>query len=33
MDLRLEGWGIVDWMHLSQDRDQWRDHVNTVMEL
>jgi hypothetical protein len=21
----------VDWMHLVQDRDQWRDCVNTVM--
>jgi hypothetical protein len=24
----LEG---VDWMHLAQDREQWRAIVNTVM--
>jgi hypothetical protein len=23
----------VDWMHLAQDRDQWRDSVNTVLSL
>jgi len=23
----------VDWMHLAQDRDQWRALVNTVMSL
>jgi len=23
----------VDWMHLDQDRDQWRIVVNTVMNL
>jgi len=23
----------VDWMHLAQDRDQWRDFMNTVMNL
>jgi hypothetical protein len=23
----------VDWMHLGQDRDQWWDVVNTVMNL
>jgi hypothetical protein len=25
---RMEG---VNWMHLAQDRDQWRAVVNTVM--
>jgi hypothetical protein len=23
----------VDWIDLAQDRDQWRDLVNTVMNL
>jgi hypothetical protein len=27
------GWEVVDWTHLAQDRDQWRDVVNTVMNL
>jgi hypothetical protein len=31
MDFREIGWEGVDWMHLSQDRDQWRALVNTVM--
>jgi hypothetical protein len=31
MDLREIGWGSVDWMQLAQDRDRWRDLVNTVM--
>jgi hypothetical protein len=33
MDLREIGWEVVDWMHLAQDRDQWRAVVNTVMNL
>jgi hypothetical protein len=33
MDLRETGWKSTDWMHLVQDRDQWRDLVNTVMKL
>jgi hypothetical protein len=24
---------VVDWMHLTQDRDQWKALVNTVMNL
>jgi len=24
-------WVCVDWMHLAQDRDQWRGLVKTVM--
>jgi hypothetical protein len=24
MDLREIGWEGVDWIHLAQDRDQWR---------
>jgi hypothetical protein len=27
------GWGGMDWIHLAQDRDQWRALVNTVMSL
>jgi hypothetical protein len=26
-------WGIVDWIHLAQDRNQWWVLVNTVMNL
>jgi hypothetical protein len=29
-EIGLEG---VDWIHLAQDGDQWRDFVNTVMNL
>jgi hypothetical protein len=31
MDLREIGWGSVDWIQLTQDRDRWRAVVNTVM--
>jgi hypothetical protein len=31
MDLSEIGWGGMDWIHLAQDRDQWRALVNTVM--
>jgi hypothetical protein len=33
MDLREIGWEGVDWMHLTQDRDQWQTLVNIVMNL
>jgi hypothetical protein len=33
MDLREIGWGVVDWINLSEDRDQWWALVNTVMYL
>jgi hypothetical protein len=33
MDLRETTWGGMDWLHLSQDRDQRRALVNTVMNL
>jgi hypothetical protein len=33
MDLREIGWEAVDWIHLAQDRDQWRALVSTVMNL
>jgi hypothetical protein len=31
--LRETGWGDMDWIHLSQNRNQWRAFVNTVMNL
>jgi hypothetical protein len=31
MDLREIGWRSVDWIQLAQDRDRWRDLVNTVI--
>jgi hypothetical protein len=33
MDLREIGWEGVDWIHLTQDRDQLRAFVNTEMNL
>jgi hypothetical protein len=33
MDLREEGWEGVDWMHMTEDKDQWWAVVNTVMNL
>jgi hypothetical protein len=33
MDVREIGWGGMDWIYLALDRDQWRDLVNTVMNL
>jgi hypothetical protein len=32
-DHREIGWDGVNWIHLSQDMDQWRVLVNTVMNL
>jgi hypothetical protein len=32
-DLRETGWEVVDYMHLAEDRDQWRAVVNMVMNL
>jgi hypothetical protein len=31
MDVREIGWEGVDWIHLAQDRDQWPNVVNTIM--
>jgi hypothetical protein len=28
MGLRDIVWGIMDWIHLTQDMDQWKAHVN-----
>jgi hypothetical protein len=33
MDLRVIGFGDVDWIHWAQDRDMWRALVNRVMNL
>jgi hypothetical protein len=33
MDVREIGWDCMDWIELTQGRDQWRDLVNTVMNL
>jgi hypothetical protein len=31
MGLSRVGWEVMDWMHLDQDRNQWRALVNTLM--
>jgi hypothetical protein len=31
MHVREIGWGGIEWIHLSQDRDQWRALMNTIM--
>jgi hypothetical protein len=33
MDIREIRWGGMDWIHLAQDRDQWRALVNMVINL
>jgi hypothetical protein len=33
MDLRKIAWGGIDWIDLTQDKDQWRVLVNTTMNL
>jgi hypothetical protein len=33
MDVREIGFGGMDWIDLTQDRNQWRVLVNTVMNL
>jgi hypothetical protein len=33
MNLREMGWDGIDWIDLTQDRDQWRALVNTEMNL
>jgi hypothetical protein len=33
MDIREVEWKNVDWIHLAQDKGQWRAVVNTVMNL
>jgi hypothetical protein len=31
IDLRETGWGCMNWIHPTQDRDQWRALVNMAM--
>jgi hypothetical protein len=33
MVIRKIWWEGVDWMHLDQDREKWRNFVTTVMNL
>jgi hypothetical protein len=33
MDLRETGWRGMKWIHLTQDRVQWRALVNTGLNL
>jgi hypothetical protein len=33
IDLREIGWDGIDWIDLTQHRDQWRALVNTVVKL
>jgi hypothetical protein len=33
MDVTEIGWEAVEWIHLAQDRDQWRTVVNAEMNL
>jgi hypothetical protein len=33
MDFQEEGFGAIDWIGLTQDRDRWRVLVNLVMNL
>jgi len=33
IDLREKGLEGVDWIHLAQDRDQWRAVVNMAINL
>jgi hypothetical protein len=33
IDLREIGWGGIDWIDLTQNRDRWRALVNTAMNL
>jgi hypothetical protein len=33
MSLLEIGWEYVGWIHVAQDKDQWRAVVNTLMNL
>jgi hypothetical protein len=32
LNLKEIGWDGVDFINLGQDRDKWRDLVNTIMD-
>jgi hypothetical protein len=33
VDIRIDGWDDVDWVHLAQDKNQWWAILITVMNL
>jgi hypothetical protein len=33
MDVREIEWDDMAWIDMAQDRDHWRAHVNTVMNI
>jgi hypothetical protein len=33
MDHRERGWGGMGWIDLGEDKDQWRDLMNTLKNL
>jgi hypothetical protein len=33
INLREVGWAGMEWIHVAQDRDQWKAFVNTVIDL
>jgi hypothetical protein len=33
MDLQVVGYGVMDWIELTQDKDRWRELVTAVMYL
>jgi hypothetical protein len=33
IDFREIVWGIMDWIHLAQDRDYWRATAKNIMNL
>jgi hypothetical protein len=33
IDLGEIGWDGIDYIHLAQDKDQWRALVNTIMNV
>jgi hypothetical protein len=32
MHLREIGWEVMDWIHVAQERDQWRAFMNMIKE-